>query len=295
MGYQNLQGPDGRRTIRPHPIRGPVIRQIFEWFETGDYTLKALAQKVRSEGLPFGTRQVNVSSLHVVLRNRIYSGEFDWKGVRYQGTYEPLVIKDTWERAQDLLELRLESRHRKVVHDFTFSGLVRCGHCGCSLVAELKKRRYVYYHCTGYKGKCDEPYTREEVLQREVSAVLKSARLDAMYEDKLDGRITSEQFDRKAKDTRSKQQALRAKIREHQNNGTDLRAGFNVMRLTSIACREFDRQNAREQRKLLELVVSGAIWKGGAVRGGPSRTLPNFGTFELSKWNTTRDRSHFES
>ena len=107
-------------------------------------------------------------------------------------------------------------------------------------MAELKKRRYIYYHCTGYKGKCDEPYTREELPQREFSAVLESlvipeavlnwldheltfsieqdvrirqrtvkscqdewdclqARLDAMYEDKLDGRITSEQFDRKAK------------------------------------------------------------------------------------------------
>jgi hypothetical protein len=118
------------------------------------------------------------------------------------------------------------------------------------LVGELKKRRYVYYHRTGYKGKCNEPYT-EEVLEREFTAILKTlvipdsvltwldheltfsiqqderiqqrtikswqdkwdrlqARLDAMYEDKLDGRITSEQFDRKAKETRSKQQALRA-------------------------------------------------------------------------------------
>jgi hypothetical protein len=267
--------------------------------------------------LPFGARQVNVSSLHVVLRNRIYSGEFDWKGVRYQGSYDPLVTKETWEKVQDLLDLRMESRHRKVVHDFLFSGLVRCGHCRCALVAELKKRRYVYYHCTGYKGKCDEPYTREEVLERQFVAVLKSlvipesvlawldqeltfsieqderirqrtvkswqdewdrlqARLDAMYEDKLDGRITPEQFDRKAKDTRSKQQTLRAKISEHQTSGTDLRAGFNMMRLTSIACREFERQNARERRKLLELVVEGAVWKDGRLEvtlHEPFRTL----------------------
>lgn len=317
MGYQNVQGADGRRTIAPHPIQGPAIQKIFEWFETGDYTLKTLAEKVRAEGLPFGTRQVNVSSLHVVLRNRIYSGEFDWKGVRYQGSYEPLVTKETWEKVQDFLDLRMESRHRKVVHDFLFSGLVRCGHCGCALVAELKKRRYVYYHCTGYKGKCDEPYTREEVLERQFVAVLTSlvipesvlawldqeltfsieqderirqrtvkswqdewdrlqARLDAMYEDKLDGRITPEQFDRKAKDTRSKQQTLRAKISEHQTSGTDLRAGFNMMRLTSIACREFERQNARERRKLLELVVEGAVWKDGRLEvtlHEPFRTL----------------------
>ena len=174
-----------------------------------------------------------------------------------------------------------------MIHDFTYSGLVRCGHCGCFLVGELKKGRYVYYHCTGNKGKCDEPYTREGVLHREFTTILKTlaipdsvlkwldhelqysteqderirqrtikswqdkwdrlqARLDAMYEDKLDSRITSEQFDRKAKGTRSKQQALRAKMSQHQTDKTDLRAGFNMMRLTSIACREFERQNVRE-------------------------------------------------
>ena len=42
--------------------------------------------------------------------------------------------------------------------------MIRCGHCGCSLVGELKKGRYVYYHCTGYRGKCPERYTREEAL-----------------------------------------------------------------------------------------------------------------------------------
>jgi hypothetical protein len=30
------------------------------------------------------------------------------------------------------------------------------------MVGEIKKARYVYCHCTGYKGKCLEPYTREE-------------------------------------------------------------------------------------------------------------------------------------
>ncbi len=38
------------------------------------------------------------------------------------------------------------------------------GHCGCMLVGELKKGQYVYYHCTGNRGKCPEPYTRQEVL-----------------------------------------------------------------------------------------------------------------------------------
>ena len=71
-----------------------------------------------------------------------------------------------------MLDDRNASKHRRVNHDFAFSGLIACGHCGCSLVGEIKKQRYIYYHCTGYKGKCDEPYGREEVLEKKFGALL---------------------------------------------------------------------------------------------------------------------------
>ena len=37
----------------------------------------------------------------------------------------------------------------------------------------MKKGRYVYYHCTGYRGKCLEPYTREEKLASRFAARLR--------------------------------------------------------------------------------------------------------------------------
>jgi site-specific DNA recombinase len=40
------------------------------------------------------------------------------------------------------------------------------------MVGEIKKGRYIYYHCTGFKGKCPEPYTREEVLEKKVTWLL---------------------------------------------------------------------------------------------------------------------------
>jgi len=50
---------------------------------------------------------------------------------------------------------------------------VRCGHCGCLLVGELKKWRYVNHHCTGNRGKCPEPYTRQEALTGEFANILR--------------------------------------------------------------------------------------------------------------------------
>ena len=37
------------------------------------------------------------------------------------------------------------------------------------MVGEFKKDRYIaqHYHCTKYRAKCPEPYTREEVIHWE--------------------------------------------------------------------------------------------------------------------------------
>ncbi len=166
VGYLNTVRADGKRIIIPDPTLGPVVASVFTWFASGEYSLKALAKKAFEAGFRFRKSQgkIPVTTLHKVLRNRIYTGEFSYAGMIYQGIHEALVSREIWERVQEILEGRCQRKHRKMTHDFTFSGMVRCGHCGCSMVGEVKKGRYVYYHCTGYKGKCLEPYTREERL-----------------------------------------------------------------------------------------------------------------------------------
>ena len=55
---------------------------------------------------------------------------------------------ELWERVQDVLDGRFAKKHRRMTYDFAFSGLIACGRCGCSIAGEIKKQRYVYYHCT---------------------------------------------------------------------------------------------------------------------------------------------------
>lgn len=91
----------------------------------------------------------------------------------YHGGYEPIVSRELWEQVQAILDGRGAKKTRKVKEQFAFGGLITCGHCGCAMVGEIKKGKYVYYHCTGFKGKCPEPYTREEVLEEMFTALLK--------------------------------------------------------------------------------------------------------------------------
>jgi len=111
------------------------------------------------------------ATVQKILHNRIYTGDFDFGGKTYRGRYEPIISHELWQQVQQVFQGR---RRQKQRHDFAFSGLITCGHCGCSLVGELKKGRYVYYHCTGNKGKCLEPYVREEVLEAEFTKAIRA-------------------------------------------------------------------------------------------------------------------------
>ncbi len=173
VGYRNADGPHGKRIIVPDPDTVPIVTEAFSRFASGRYSLDALVKELRSEGVTLHGHKLHKSTAHQILRKRLYMGDFDWNGTTYVGTHEPLVIRECWQRVQELLDARAEKKTRKVKHDFAYTGLVHCGHCGCLLVGELKKARYVYYHCTGNRGKCPEPYTRQEALTRTFATILK--------------------------------------------------------------------------------------------------------------------------
>ncbi len=180
LGYLNAEDENKKKVLEPDPDKAPMIRNLFEWYASGSYSTRDAAKKMRDDGLRFPKSKglVPKSTIHQMLRNPIYMGDFIWKGKRYKGIHEPLVSAELWQRVQDILEGRFGKRARKTKHDFAFSRLIQCGHCGGGMVGEIKKGKYVYYHCTGYKGKCDEPYTRQEVLEEKFGEVLRGLTFD---------------------------------------------------------------------------------------------------------------------
>jgi site-specific DNA recombinase len=308
VGYRNADGSGGKRVIVTDPEAASVIRELFARFDSGRYSLRGLVKELNGEGLHLGNRKLHSSLVHQILRKRLYTGDFDWDGATYNGTHEPLVSRAVWERVQLLLNARAQNKIRRVKHDFAFTGLVRCGHCGCHLVGELKKSRYVYYHCTGNRGKCQEPYTRQETLTDKFAGILKDlvipramlewlshavldsdrteqaareqsvkrlqtryeqlrGRIETMYLDKLDGRITQELFDRQAAVSQSEQDTLLDKIRDIQKaTPAPVDQAIDLMSLTSRACELFLQQPATEQRRLLQVVVKRASWQNRALQ-----------------------------
>lgn len=175
LGYSNVKlEAIGKRGIVPDPKLAPHITKMFERYGTGLVSLEEVRDVAHGDGARFRRTgaPLSTATVHGILRNRIYTGDFEWAGNVYKGIHEPLVSRELWERVQKILSSRGEKNTRKAKHEFAFSGLINCGHCGCALVGELKKGKYVYYHCTGYKQRCPEPYTREEVLEEKFNELL---------------------------------------------------------------------------------------------------------------------------
>jgi site-specific DNA recombinase len=187
LGYRNITGPDGKKIIIPDPALSPIVGRLFEWYAHGDISVKEAARKAHAAGLtyPKSGAKVPVSTVHTILRNRLYTGWFEWNGKLIQGKHEALVPVELWERVQGVLDGRFAKKGKRGRHDFAFSGLIACHACGYAVVGEIKKQRYVYYHCTGYADKCQgnpascrRKYVREEALEAWSTELLGRLRFD---------------------------------------------------------------------------------------------------------------------
>jgi hypothetical protein len=119
-------------------------------------------------------------------------------------------------------------------------------------------------------GQCREgaPFPRQawdDVLEAAYATIQK--RIDAMYLDKLDGRISAIFFDQKSAEWRGEQDRIWRAIEEHQAaNKSYVEAGVQLIDLAGRAHELFRRQQAREKRGLLNFVASNCTWKGGKAR-----------------------------
>jgi site-specific DNA recombinase len=91
-------------------------------------------------------------------------------------------------------------------------------------------------------------------------------RIDQMYIDKLDGRVTAEFFDRKSAEWRQEQESVERNTGKHRHaNQSYLEEGVAILELANRAVELFEKQPASEKRRLLDFVVSNSTWANGEL------------------------------
>lgn len=170
IGYLNNRNTG---KIDVDPVRGPLIKKLFELTASGEYSLPMIEEILYKDGLRerlHGGR-VRKNTLYRVLHNPIYHGEFRWAKKLYPGKHIPLISKDLYERA--IKALSQFQRPRVTTRNYPFSNLLHCKECGCSIVGNLAKKKYMYYRCSFAKGQHKHKgYIHEEQLDAAFAAMI---------------------------------------------------------------------------------------------------------------------------
>lgn len=161
------QDPDFKKKYFD-PVLAPFVRESFELFSTGNYSLSSLCDYMRQKGM---TNKRNgllrKGVFERMLRETFYHGLMSWGKKRgklrlYEGNHEPLIDKRLFDKVQDILDGRTQKN--KTSRDFTYSKMIKC-ECGHFLISSVHKG-HTYLSCMNKE--CKTTSIREDRLEDQI-------------------------------------------------------------------------------------------------------------------------------
>jgi len=242
LGYCNVREIfDGReiRTVSPDPERAPFVRQAFELYATGEYTLAALCDELTNRGLRtrpgrHAAGRLSDSKLCSLLRDRYYLGIITYKGEEFPGRHEPLVDPELFEAVQEVLASHKVAGERQRVHHHYLKGSIWCGACKANgresrLIVQRavggSGKTYFYFFCSAKQQRlCDEPYTSIEATEEAIERHYRKLSLAPEFTTAVQDLITATLADERSSARLLKQQLATqlAKLDRQEENMLDL-------------------------------------------------------------------------
>ena len=160
------------RNIEPDPLRVKVIQKFFTEFSQRLYNLETARHQLNSVGIVCANGNTYTPSMvYRLLTNKTYIGLIERKGEAYEGKFQPLIDKATFETVQRILQERARPRKSKKQLYFPFRGMFKCAECGGQITAQFAKGNggtYRYYRCSKKFGTCKQGYLREDLLVQQL-------------------------------------------------------------------------------------------------------------------------------
>ncbi len=148
LGYKTI-GEKGHKIHVIEEQTAPGVRQMFEWYATGNYSLARLESELYASGMRSRAgKRLCISRIHIMLQEPFYFGKILWKGELYQGVQEPLISKDAYDKVQVILKRKIQNPHF-TKHTHLFKAKMYCEHCQ-GLVTWYEKKGHVYGHCNNH-------------------------------------------------------------------------------------------------------------------------------------------------
>lgn len=177
---------DLRFVIIPEEAR--IVKKIFDMYLNENMGLRAIAEWLNSAGIKTLRGLIwSHQTTKDILENEVYTGTFIWGDIRVENNHEPIIPRETWEKAQLRRRRKREMGGRAQNSFYLLSGLLRCKVCsGAPMVGRYARKgkwEYRYYTCNNYAsrgtGTCPSKYVRSDQLESIVMDAIKKLALSS--------------------------------------------------------------------------------------------------------------------
>lgn len=174
VGYLN----QGSMEHKPFdPVRAPLVKELFERYATGQYSLADLARWANFQGMTMPPvrrrrtdeeilaededeevlkiepveRPITHNNIHKILTNPFYTGRVLGVAGEYikSASHKPLILDQLFNKVQEMLGNKKVSQHYTEKLNYLYRGILRCGVCNRSYTPYAKKG-FLYFgsRCT---------------------------------------------------------------------------------------------------------------------------------------------------
>lgn len=289
FGYRNNQI---LRSIEEYPEKSRIAVRIFELYASGQHSLASVRDTIRIES---GIR-LSKAYLEKLLKNRFYIGYFSWQGIEYKGTHPAIVNPNLFREVQEVFSgnnrppygkhrfafsgllrcahdgctVTTELQKKKYVYYRCSNGRGKCDlpyvreeklsdqlgdllrdiHIPDDVLAQLLSS--LNSDTAGIEAKKRQ---EAQVLAQRLNSL--RARMNQMYDDKLDGKIEESFWQRKMQEWREQEQGLEYRLNQLKEpiSGDHAMNARRVFELANKAYFLYLRQNSAERGELLKSVL----------------------------------------
>ena len=156
------------------PLTAPLVLEIFTRYADGQ-TVKEIGEAMNSRGVITNMKHkyMNKSSVHKILKNRRYMGEYRYGSTVIPDTMPRIVPQDIFDKVQERME---KNKHKPVAKkaedEYILTTKLFCGRCGVMMVGtggtSKTGKVHHYYKCGNalYKKSCDKKAVKKDWIER---------------------------------------------------------------------------------------------------------------------------------
>jgi DNA invertase Pin-like site-specific DNA recombinase len=296
IGYKTI-GDKGKKIHIIDPETAPFIKKAFILYGSGNHSMSSVIEELFKDGFRTRSGRKPVKSrIEDMLKDEFYYGHMRWNGILYKGNHEPIITKEMFDKVQDVRLGRKSPHYKSHEYLFrkmfkcgecegTITAQIQRGivYYNCTHYRNCSQKKYTpekeieqqlmnvfefFESITPTEAEGIKEVIRNEhaqEIQYKEHAIKcfneqynrLQRRLDTLYNDRLDEKITSEFWQIKQNEITTEQESIQkdlAKLKTQEAKYFEI--WLNIIDLAFRARDIYEKRSPKEKRLLLRHIFS---------------------------------------